>query len=209
MYKLKLFLILLTSLSSMAQTVLPPGIPDRAPNLDVFTGFKNPPAGYGNVAFYWWNGDTLTKERLLWQLDELKNKSITGLQINYCHTDAGGATYGLTFPSQPALFSQQWWELFNWFLKEAKKREMSVSLSDYTLGAAGQGWYVDEMLNENPQLNGSKLESKQWSVADGKELQTAVPGNLISLAAYPEVNGKLVDAKKVDLKSAEIGRAHV
>lgn len=202
MKRFKLLLILLISLSSAAQTVLPPGFPDRSPKLDVLPGFKTPPAGYGDVAFYWWIGDTLTKERMLWQLDELKNKKITGLQINYCHTDAGGATYGLTFPSQPALFSQKWWELFNWFLKESQKREMSVSLSDYTLGAAGQGWYVDEMLNENPQLNGSKLESKQWAISGGKELQTTVPGNLISLVAYPEVNGKLVEAKKVDLKSA-------
>jgi hypothetical protein len=64
----------------------------------------------------------------------------------------------LTYPSQPALFTDDWWNLFGWFLQEAKKRGMSVSLSDYTLGAAGQGWYVDEMLNENPDLYGSKLE---------------------------------------------------
>jgi hypothetical protein len=64
---------------------------------------------------------------MLWQLDELKNKKITGLQINYCHTDAGGATYGLTFPSQPALFSQKWWELFNWFLKELIRELMFVN----------------------------------------------------------------------------------
>ncbi len=84
MNRFKLLLLMLISLSSAAQIVLPPGFPDRSPNLDVLPGFKTPPTGYGNVGFYWWNGDTLTKERLLWQLDELKNKSITGLQINYC-----------------------------------------------------------------------------------------------------------------------------
>ena len=202
MNRFKLLLLMLISFNTVAQTVLPTGFPDRSPKLDVLPGFKTPPAGYGDVAFYWWIGDTLTRERLLWQLDQLKNKKITGLQINYCHTDAGGATYGLTFPSQPALFSKQWWELFNWFLKEGKKRGMSVSLSDYTLGAAGQGWYVDEMLKENPQMNGSKLESKQWTLIGGKELKTTIPGNLLSLAAYPEVNGKLIDSRKVELKLA-------
>jgi hypothetical protein len=202
MNRFKLLLLVLISMNSMAQTLLPPGFPDRAPNLDALPGFKRPPSGYGDVGFYWWIGDTLTRERIEWQLDELKNKKMTGLQINYCHTDAGGATYGLTFPSQPVLFSKKWWELFNWFLLEGKKRGMSVSLSDYTLGAAGQGWYVDEMLLENPQLNGSKLESKQWTLAGGKELTTAVPANLISLTAYPEPNGKLAETGKVDLRSA-------
>jgi hypothetical protein len=32
-------------------------------------GFASPPAGYGEVAFYRWLGDPLTKERLTWQLD--------------------------------------------------------------------------------------------------------------------------------------------
>jgi len=83
MNRFKLLLLMLISLSSAAQIVLPSGFPDRSPNLDVLPGFKTPPTGYGNVAFYWWNGDTLTKERLLWQLDELKNKSITGRRISF------------------------------------------------------------------------------------------------------------------------------
>lgn len=199
----KFSLILISSmliLSSMGQNAkLPPGFPDRSPNLDVLPGFKTPPKGYGEVSFYWWLGDTLTKERIISQLDELKDKSITGLQINYCHTDKGGATYGLTYPSQPALFSEKWWELFQWFLKEAKKRDMSVSLSDYTLGAAGQGWFVDEMLNENPQLHGSKLEAKQFVVTGNQEFKTKLPAEISNAFAYPTVEGKLQTSGTIDL----------
>ena len=180
---------------------LPPGFPDRSPLMDMLPGFKNPPKGYGEVSFYWWLGDTLTKERILTQLDQLKDKSITGLQINYCHTDKGGATYGLTYPSQPALFSDKWWELLQWFLKEAKKRDMSVSLSDYTLGAAGQGWYVDEMLNENPGLQGSKLESNQWDVIGGKLFKSEVHQDVISAQAFKTDNGKIVENSAIDLRS--------
>ena len=179
---------------------LPPGFPDRSPNMDVLPGFKHPPKGYGEVSFYWWLGDTLTHERILWQLDQLKDKGITGLQINYCHTDKGGATYGLTYPSQPALFSPKWWELLQWFLKEAKKRDMSVSLSDYTLGAAGQGWFVDEMLKENPGLHGAKLEAKQYVVEGNVEFKTAVPADLINAAAYPESKGVSNPGGAIDLK---------
>ena len=31
---------------------------------DLRREFSNPPSGYGNVPFYWWNGDSLTLERL-------------------------------------------------------------------------------------------------------------------------------------------------
>jgi hypothetical protein len=199
----KFLLILISSilfLSSMGQNVkLPPGFPDRSPDLDVLPGFKTPPKGYGEVSFYWWLGDTLTKERIISQLDQLKDRSITGLQINYCHTDKGGASYGLTYPSQPALFSEKWWELFQWFLKEAKQRDMSVSLSDYTLGAAGQGWFVDEMLNENPQLHGSKLEAKQFDLTGNQEFKTKLPYEIFNATAYPVTDEKLQTAGKVDL----------
>ncbi len=187
-------------LPAQQQLKLPPGFPDRSPNMDVLPGFIHPPKGYGEVSFYWWLGDTLTHDRILWQLDQLKDKGITGLQINYCHTDKGGATYGLTYPSQPALFSPQWWELLQWFLKEAKKRDMSVSLSDYTLGAAGQGWFVDEMLKENPGLHGAKLEAKQYVAEGNLEFKTAVPGDLISATAYPESKGISNPDGAIDLK---------
>ena len=176
-----------------------PGYPDRSANLDVWPGFRNPPKGYGEVSFYWWIGDTLTKERISSQLDQLKENHITGLQVNYCHTDEGGVTYGLTYPSQPALFSEQWWELFKWFLEEAKKRDMAVSLSDYTLGAAGQGWFVDEMLNENPQLRGSKLDAKLWEVKGGEQIKIPVPDAVVSVMAYQMVNGKIDVDSEVDL----------
>ena len=45
------------------------GFPIRTPDFDALPGFQNPPPGYGEVAFYWWLGDPLTKERLGWQLD--------------------------------------------------------------------------------------------------------------------------------------------
>ena len=194
---------LLTALavfSSKKESRLPPGFPDRSPKLDALPGFINPPKGYGEVSFYWWLGDTLTTERLTSQLEQLKDKGITGLQINYCHSDKGGATYGLTYPSQPALFSEKWWNLLQWFVKEAKARGMSVSLSDYTLGAAGQGWYVDEMLKENPSINGAKLESKKFQVAENESFETTLPADLMSVHAYQTENNRIVANTQLDLK---------
>ncbi|MHB1035133.1 MAG: glycosyl hydrolase [Pirellulales bacterium] len=128
----------------------------RAPDLDVLPGFRQPPRGFGVVPFYWWLGDPLTKERLGWELEQLADMGICGLQINYAHTDRGGRSYGLTMPSDPPLFSADWWKLVGWFMTEAKKRGIAVSLSDYTLGI-GQGWSVDVMLRAHRELTGAQL----------------------------------------------------
>lgn len=44
--------------------------------------FRRPPAGYGVVPFYWWLGDKVTKEKLLYHLDSVADHHISGLQIN-------------------------------------------------------------------------------------------------------------------------------
>jgi len=95
------------------------GHPSRDPNLDALPGFINPPPGYGAVAFYWWLGDPLTKERIRWQLDQLRGAPVVGLQVNYAHGAKGNRWYGPTLPSEPPLFSEAWWDLFGWFMREA------------------------------------------------------------------------------------------
>ena len=60
-----------------------PGIPVRDAQLDVLPGFQNPPQGYGEVPYWWWTGEKLDKERLLWQLEELHKAGVSGTQINY------------------------------------------------------------------------------------------------------------------------------
>ncbi len=183
-------------------SILPPGYPDRSATLDVLPGFKTPPPGYGEVSFYWWLGDTLTRERITWQLDQLAGKSITGLQVNYAHSDEGGNIWGLTYPGKPRLFSKEWWDLFSWFLQEAKKRNMSVSLSDYTLGIAGQGWFVDEMLAENKSLCGSRLLSKEFMLRANQDTLINLPDNLLSLVICQMANGQMVPGSLVNLSGS-------
>lgn len=171
------------------------GYPNRDENFDVLPGFINPPQGYGQVPFYWWLGDPLTKERIEWQLDRLKDKSITGLQVNYAHSDSGGRTYGLTYPSDPPLFSEDWWDLFCWFLKQAKRRGMSVSLSDYTLGIPGQGWYTDEVLEEHPEICGTILDCEVKELACCEECSWQLPENILSVMAYHVTDGSVIDLR--------------
>ena len=190
-----LTIVLMISFKSFSQTTLPPGYPDRNPSFDALPGFINPPKGYGEVPFFWWQGDTLTHERLLWQLDQLKGKGITSLQINYSHTDAGGLIYGLSNPSKPALFTDEWWKLFKWFAGEAQKQGMTVSLSDYTLGI-GQGFSIDEAISRNPELNGSELRCG-IKVLEGTGT-IEMPVNLLTLTAFQLKNDSslIVETRK-------------
>lgn len=170
------------------------GFANRDPGFDVLPGFQNPPPGFGEVAFFWWLGDPLTKERLSWQLDQLAGKGVMGLQINYAHSDRGGHSYGLTYVSDPPLFSEAWWELVGWFMQESKKRGMAVSLSDYTLGI-GQGWSIDEVLRENPDLTGSVLRAQSQEVAAGN-IRWILPENTLSVAALDPATGALTDLRE-------------
>ncbi len=175
------------------------GYPSRDAALDVLPGFLNPPPGYGEVAFYWWLGDPLTKERIAWQLDRLEGMGVAGLQVNYAHSDKGGLRWGLTYPGDPPLFSEPWWDLFGWYLKEARKRGMAVSLSDYTLGP-GQGWYFDEILRENPGMRGSALQTTIQACRGGRPCSFETPQPPIAAAAYRLRNGAIVPGSGVDLR---------
>ena len=198
-----IFFILLFCISNLflAHSVgnVGPGIPQKDKRINLYESFITPPSGYGEVPFYWWLGDTLTREHLKWHLDLLENKSITSLQINYAHSDKGGPFWGLTYPSKPDLFTEDWWNLFNWFKEEANKRNMTVSLSDYTLGV-GQGSYVDKALESYPELISRELKFDKI-VCEG-HVSLPVKENVLSVIAY--LNGKSIDlTSKINNKHIE------
>lgn len=176
------------------------GFPNRSKTLDPLVMFQKPPAGYGEVPFFWWQGDSLTREKLTWQLDELSQKSISSLQVNYSHTDdRKGLFWGSTLPSKPALFTKEWWSLFGWFMEEANKRGMTVSLSDYTLGV-GQGFAIDEVRKEYPEIAGYKLGIEKIECKNGEIISKKFNHLPISVIAYPvDQSGKFKPGEPFDL----------
>jgi hypothetical protein len=162
------------------------GMADRSPGLDALPGFRNPPPGFGTVPFYWWLGDPLTKERLAWQLEQMEGMGVSGYQINYAHSERGGYRHGYTYPSDPAIFSDDWWELVGWFMGEARKQGAAVSLSDYTLGF-GQGYIVDDLLRDHPETAGMVLRmDDQGQVAPHKVPWSLNPLHPVSGPGYAD-----------------------
>ncbi len=191
------FFLTLSSISCVNEPDNPPGYPEKIETADILKGFREPPKGFGEVPFYWWQGDSLIRERFIWQLDQLAGKGISSLQINYSHLDYGGLSYGLSNPSKPALFTDAWWDLFKWFADEAGKRDMSVSLSDYTIGI-GQGFAMDEALEDNPDINGSVLQCKSY-IMKGR-IRLKVPENTLTLTSYSfNKDSTLIPESRADL----------
>ena len=194
---LQIFVILISIPKIYGQNSTNDWLNSKSKSFDVLPGFLNPPKGYGEVPFYWWQGDTLTKERIAWQLDQLQDKCISSLQINYSHLDSGGLIYGLSRPSKPALFTPEWWDLFKWFAKESQKRGMTISVSDYTLGV-GQGFSMDDALKEIPDMNGSVLR-KTVKTVSGKYRWKLPSGFLNVTAIKTNADGSLQQSTRLNL----------
>ena len=106
------------------------GYPSRDADLDALPGFLDPPPGYGQVPFWWWTGDPLDVDRLTWQLEQLHEKGISGVQVNYAHEDSPGWP---TYAAEPPIFSDAWWRVWGRIADECRRRGMGIGLSTYTL----------------------------------------------------------------------------
>lgn len=175
------------------------GFPSREADLDVLPGFQHPPKGYGNVPFYWWSGDHLSKERLEAQLDLLSSSTTDGFAVSYIHTDpktdslfnkGGYGLYGKTEPGEPAVFSEEWWDIWKWFSGECAKRGLGVGLDDYTVGWIGNGYYPDE-LEERETFKHYKgeLDIRAVPVKRNESFEYELPANYVTSVVWP---GKIV-----------------
>ena len=98
-------------------------------------GFANPPAGFGEVPFWWWTGDKLDVERLNWQIDQLAAKGISGAQVNYAHQDVRNEKQPnwLTYPDEPETLTDEWFDAFEQVAAHCRELNMGIGLSGYTL----------------------------------------------------------------------------
>ena len=196
-----------------------PGFPDRSPELDVLPKFVNPPEGYGPVPIYLWNGDKLTRERLAWQLDQLKDSGLSGVCVYYSHSHRGidrelnrnyKGPFGKTEPGDPPVFTDEWWKLWNWFSAECAKRKMAVGFLDYTFSPLNSGYWPDE-IGAMPQFKNYRGNLQTRKLADrktGERFEYGVtPDNTVSLAAYPVISNRIDVSKVVNLLThAESGK---
>ena len=171
------------------------GYPSRSGEIDIRAHFANPPKGYGNVPFYWWNGDSLKRDRLEAQLEELHDASTDGFAVSYIHSHPqadvvlnanGYGGFGKTIPGAPGVFSEEWWDTWNWFSGKCAEKGMGIGLDDYVVGWERNGYYIDEIL-EDPSFSGyqGRLTFKTCLAKRGEEIVINLSGTPLEIVAYP------------------------
>ena len=212
-FRLLYFVIVLffTISSIEGQNILPPGYPDRSPDLDVLPGFRTPPSGYGEVPFWWWTGEDLDVNRMTGQIRELYKKGISGVQVNYSHLDTPG---WLSDQDQPNIFTDKWWEVYAKISEECARLNMGIGMSTYTIDwPQGAPNLFYQLFYRKPELNaheirqgagkrvqgGAKIsltltvdsvdvDASKWAAANDA---AKVTPELVAVWAYPVQNGKI------------------
>lgn len=165
------------------------GLPSRSLDLDARPGFQNPPAGYGEVPFWWWTGDKLDPERLVWQIAQLHQKGISGVQVNYAHEDSPGWP---TYAADPPIFSDPWWRVWRTVAEACGQRGMGIGLSTYTLDWTQADNLFRQLFYTQTELNAFKLQPlPRQRVAAGKAVALDVPADAVSVRAFPVDAGTL------------------
>jgi len=148
------------------------------------------------VPFWWWTGDPLDPERLTWQLEQLHQKGISGVQVNYAHEDTPGWP---TYPADPPIFSESWWRIWGRVADECRKRGMGIGLSTYTLDWTGAPNLFRQLFYSKPELHALRLlPPTRQRLKSGQTATIIVPENFIGARAY-RVRDNVLQPGGVDL----------
>ena len=157
MRKLLILLLCCSTLQAQEHFQSYKGYPSRSGEIDIRTGFQNPPKGYGNVPFYWWTGDTLKLERLQEQLEILSDASTDGLCVSYNHTHAavdtalnaaGHGPCGRVQSGAPYVMKDDaWWQIWNTFSGQCADKGIGLGMDDYVVAWPQNKEFIDDVLN--------------------------------------------------------------
>lgn len=172
------------------------GYPSREGAIDIKANFLNPPKGYGNVPFYWWNGDSLNHERLQDQLNILSEAPIEGFAVSYIHSHPmvdtelnakGYGGFGKPDPGVPGVFTDEWWKTWNWFSGQCANKGIGLGLDDYVVGWENNGYYVDELKNDKEFSSyQGRLKFEKYIVKPTTTLDIELKKKPLSVVVYPE-----------------------
>ncbi len=166
------------------------GFPSRDAGLDALPGFRNPPPGYGEVPFWWWTGDKLDADRMIWQIRQLHAKGISGVQVNYSHFDTPG---WLTENDPPDLFTDEWWDVYSRISQECGRLDMGIGLSTYTIDwPRGAKNLFYHLFYSKPELNAIQLEvGKRQRLRGGETKTVPCSGGQFAARAYRIGDGRV------------------
>ncbi len=138
--------------------------------------FHQPTLDYSDFVTWFWETGELDKQRITWQLEELKKKGVGGTWYYPRYLD--GERYG----TQPTYFSEEWWEFFRHSVAEHER----LGLEAWFSGWEGREYWQDLLRAERatrPELEGRRLVIHETRSQKGGPLQLDLPQGETVLAA--------------------------
>lgn len=111
------------------------------------TYFKDPPARFSPIPFWFWNGD-MNRDKMLWELKEFRDKGISSLFIH--------ARFGLNVP----YLSPDWFNKVSYVVERARELGIKIWIYDeynWPSGTAGL-----EITKRHPELREKVLQAVIW-----------------------------------------------
>ena len=149
------------------------------------SAFADPPAEYGPYPGWWWEGAPVCREKLTWQLEEMKKVGTAGTFF-YLRLTAPELYAGV-----PAYGSDEFLELFRHALQEHRRLGMQAFFSEWT-GARG---VADQILSDpdaSKKLAGQRLvlHEQRTTTAGPVRMQIPPGQEAVSAAAYRLLPGR-------------------
>lgn len=159
--------------------------------------FRNPSCEYGPIDCWWWEADHLSKERLRWQLEEMKKKGIAGVWFY------PRFVYKEPLSSDPPYWTREWWDFVRFSMKELKRLGMQAWISDWAVHQYFPN-LLREKRKENPNLTGQRLRIHEKESKTRTSIQIEIPPDeeVLSAVAYKKLNSGLDSATRKDLTDA-------
>ena len=139
--------------------------------------FENPPQDFSPCPIWWWSGDRLDEDRLLWQLDRFVEGGVYNVVVlNLAPT---GVLFGAD-ADDPRFFSERWWALLERACEEAERRGVRLWLYDQ-IGFSGANIQA-RLVEREPDFSGLNL-GRVVAESDGP-VRLLPPAGATPLAAF-------------------------
>lgn len=147
-------------------------------------------ARYGEVPLWWWEGDRLTKERVTWELETLAAQGVRSV----CPIQRSPAR------CDPASFTPQWWEMFEFVHSECRRLGMTLWAYDQ-IGYGHYGW-LEKAAAQTQDDRTMRVVFLQADADPDSPVSLELPdGKLLAARGYPLIDGVADDGQSVDLSA--------
>ncbi|HEX8627032.1 MAG TPA: hypothetical protein VF755_02535, partial [Catenuloplanes sp.] len=144
-------------------------------------GFESVDDRYGPVPIWWWSGAPLRRDRLRWQLRQLRSQGVSQAVV-MCLAPRG-PLFGAVADDPPFL-SEAWWEIFLGACADAREIGFRFWLYDQ-LGFSGAN-FQGQVVTGHPEYAGWELaRSVVETTGDGVTVPVPPDGTPVSAYAVP------------------------